>query len=461
MAKWAELEAVLSQVAPFFLTASQAPAENGSSWIGVAAVEDPGGVPNYMMKSVWWVMWLTVVEYLALWLQGARLPVLHDNVVSLLHATLFEVTKVFVRGLEYGTYTWVWQHYALLPSLGNSLLAMVTLVTVIDLIYYWLHRANHEIMVLWAIHQVHHSSQNLTVTVGLRHSPLQRLFSWVFYVPLAVLGVHPAHMLAHAQFNTIFQCWIHTHAIRTIGPLQYVFNSPAHHRVHHGSNLYCLDKNYGGILILWDRLFGTFQEELPDQEIVYGILTQPDSYNPLYHQVFYLKLAMEKAWAMGSWREGLCSLVKGPSWTPGSPWTGWDKDKPNISVSREYRRVRATTLTHCYVILHFLAALTLTGHLTVRTSGSPMEAFVYGTVVVAGLAAMGMVYDGSPYTRLVELTRCSSGLLLCLLLPSPVSSFLPYLATLYALSLPLWCLGPATVLGHPGYNNLNAATCKK
>ncbi|KAK8719837.1 hypothetical protein OTU49_013745 [Cherax quadricarinatus] len=425
-------------------------AHNHTGSCEMTTFSDPGNLPNYTLQGVWWVMWLVCVEYVALWWQGARLPVLHDNIISLVHATLYEVTKLFVRGVEYGVYTWVWQHYSILPALDSSLLGLAILVVLIDLVYYWLHRANHEIMLLWAIHQVHHTSQDLTVAVGLRHSPLQRLFAWVFYLPLAVLGVPPNQMLAHSQFNTLYQCWTHTHAIRSIGPLDYIFNCPAHHRVHHGSNLYCLDKNYGGVFILWDRLFGTFQQELPDEEIIYGILTQPDSYNPLYHQVFYLKMALEKARGMSTWRERLSTLVKGPSWMPGSPWTGWDKDKPDIRGCRVYRKVKASSFTHCYVLMHFLAILTLTNLLIAPLSGTPVEVFVYSMVVVVTLGCIGVVYDDPPYTRLVEVMRCSASLLICLFLPPLVTPIiLQLLTSLYVLSLTLWLFNPTSMLPHP------------
>ncbi|KAK3873341.1 hypothetical protein Pcinc_021629 [Petrolisthes cinctipes] len=235
-------------------------------------------------QGLWWVLWLMGVEYLVLWWQGERLPHLHDNILSLTHATFYEVSKLLVRGLEYGTYTWVWQHYGLLPTPEDSIMTAIILIILIDLCFYWFHRATHEIMVLWAIHQVHHSSQDFTVAVGLRHSPLQRLFSWVFYLPLAVLGVPPAYMLSHIQFNLLYQCWIHTEAISTLGPLEYIFNTPNHHRVHHGCNMYCLDKNYGGIFIVWDHLFSTFQPYKKDVQLVYGIVNQPESFNLLYHQ---------------------------------------------------------------------------------------------------------------------------------------------------------------------------------
>ncbi|XP_071543792.1 LOW QUALITY PROTEIN: alkylglycerol monooxygenase-like [Panulirus ornatus] len=422
-------------------------AKNDSLWMASSSA-DTIVEPTHTLQGIWWVMWLVVLEYLALWWQDARLPCLHDNILSLAHAALYEVSKVMVRGLEYGVYTWVWQHWAILSPPGNSLLGFLTLVVMTDLGYYWLHRAGHEVSVLWAIHQVHHTSQDLTVAVGLRHSPLQRLFSWVFYLPLALLGIPPTHMLAHAQFNLLYQCWIHTEAIRTLGPLEHIFNTPSHHRVHHGVNKYCLDKNYGGVFILWDHLFGTFQKERPC-DIDYGIVNQPERFNPLYHQVFYLEYLVEKASSMENWRDRISTMVKGPSWVPGSPWTGWEEGRADIRGPREFQQPRATSATHCYVLLHFLAACVLTHHLAAPTSGS-LVVFVYSVVVVAALTCIGILYEQPGYTRVLEMCRCGGGLALCLLFPLPAASntILQLLTTLYAFSLTVWIVHPNTLLVH-------------
>lgn len=427
--------------------AAAATPDNSSEW---DAWKGEGMVvqPTYSLQGAWWLMWLVCLEYMALWWQGAPLPCLHDNVLCMVHATLYEIAKVLVRGLEFGVYTWLWQRYALLPPLGDSFLGVVTLVVLVDLIYYWLHRAAHEITLLWAVHHIHHSSQDLTVAVGLRHSPLQQLFAWVFYLPLALLGVPPSLMLAHAQFNLLYQCWIHTEAVGSLGPLEYVFNTPTHHQVHHGSNIYCLDKNYGGVFIFWDLLFGTFQAPIKEKKIVYGILIQPETFNPLYYQIHYFKAAFRKARSMDTWRNSLLSLIKGPSWVPGAPWTGWDKDKIDVNYPREYKKPTATATTHIYVILHFLATLALTCRLAAHAGDRQAAVLLYSGSVVVALTAAGMLYDQPWYMRGFEATRCLTGLVLCILVapPAAAAGLLPLLTALYALSLLLWIFMPSLVL---------------
>jgi alkylglycerol monooxygenase len=143
-----------------------------------------------------------------------------------------------------------------------------------------------EINFFWAKHQVHHSSEHYNLTTALRQSVFQGWLAWPFYLPMAFF-VPPSIFLIHQQFNLLYQFWIHTELVDSIGPLEYVLNTPKHHRIHHGSNRYCLDKNYAGVLIIWDRMFGTFAEEREGEKIVYGLVEDIKSFNPFWLQVSF------------------------------------------------------------------------------------------------------------------------------------------------------------------------------
>merc|ERR1711971_1037435 len=159
----------------------------------------------------------------------------------------------------------------------------------------WFHRASHEVGVLWAVHQVHHSSEEFNLTTAFRQPFFQGLFQlthW-FYLP-AALAVPPSQFLVHSQFVFLFQFWIHSELIGDIGPLGLIFNTSTYHQVHHGSNRYCLDKNYGGFLSIWDRIFGTFQDLRPDEQTVYGLIDQPQFFNVVKHQLFYFPVLLGK-----------------------------------------------------------------------------------------------------------------------------------------------------------------------
>ena len=150
---------------------------------------------------------------------------------------------------------------------------------VADLTYYWMHRIEHERRILWASHSVHHSSQDYNLTVGFRLSWVESLFEWVFLIPMILIGFNPFQAIICLVLVAQYQHWVHTEHVRKLGWLDEVFNTPSVHRVHHGSNRKYLDKNYGGVLILWDKLFGTFQRE--EDEVIYGLTQNIDTNNPV------------------------------------------------------------------------------------------------------------------------------------------------------------------------------------
>lgn len=156
----------------------------------------------------------------------------------------------------------------------------VVLFFVDDLAYYWFHRISHESRLFWNFHVVHHSSDQYNLSVAVRQSWFSGLLHWMFYAPVMLLGFAPWMFVVMHGFNLIYQFWIHTKLITRLGPLEWVLNTPSHHRVHHGVNDAYLDKNYAGVLIIWDRLFRSFVDEA--EEPRYGIIKPLMSFNPIW-----------------------------------------------------------------------------------------------------------------------------------------------------------------------------------
>ncbi|MFI8942082.1 sterol desaturase family protein [Streptomyces syringium] len=183
-----------------------------------------------------------------------------------------------------------------------------------DFFYYWSHRGHHVVRILWACHVVHHSSRKFNFTTALRQ-PWTSLTVWPFYVPMIALGVHPAAVAFCSSANLVYQFWVHTERVgRLPRPFEYVLNTPSHHRVHHASQGGYLDRNFGGILIVWDRLFGSFVPE--GERPVYGLTKNIDTYNPLRvatHE--YAAIARDLRAARG-WRERAGRVFRGPGWQP-------------------------------------------------------------------------------------------------------------------------------------------------
>ncbi len=168
------------------------------------------------------------------------------------------------RFFELGTGPWVW----------------VALLFAEDCCYYWSHRMNHEVRMLWAGHVNHHSSERYHLATALRQSWTQPFMMWVFWLPLPLLGFHPLMIVTQQAVSLIYQFFIHTTLVKKLGPLEWIMNTPSHHRVHHAVNARYLDRNHGGIFIIWDRLFGTFVEERDDEPPVYGITKNIETFNP-------------------------------------------------------------------------------------------------------------------------------------------------------------------------------------
>lgn len=201
-----------------------------------------------------------------------------------------------------------------LAKLGSKRGSMAAAMVMWDFLYYWEHRWMHEVRLLWAHHVTHHSSERYNLSTALRQPWSPFLTFWTF-LPMPVLGFSPAQVAKAGQLNLLYQYWIHTEAIdRLPAPVEAVFNTPSHHRGHHGANKQYLDKNYGGILIIWDRMFGTFEPEV--RRVKYGLTKNIHTFNPLrigYHE--FVDIARDVRHAR-TWRARLGHIFGRPGWTP-------------------------------------------------------------------------------------------------------------------------------------------------
>ena len=215
-------------------------------------------------------------------------------VVVFIYAGLYELTPLRMPADEWWTY--------------------VLLFLADDLAYYWFHRVHHEVRVFWASHVVHHSSQHYNLSTALRQTwtPMTAL---PFWAPLALLGFAPWMILMQLAISLTYQFWIHTERIKSLSaPVEFFFNTPSHHRVHHGANEVYLDRNYGGILIIWDRLFGSFEPE--GEQVRYGLTTNIETFRPLKVAFGEYAALWHDLRAVRSWRTRFALLFHGPGWRP-------------------------------------------------------------------------------------------------------------------------------------------------
>lgn len=196
-----------------------------------------------------------------------------------------QVFSLFIKGILLWSYANTMNAFAWF-SLENTWYNFLLCILIFDFLFYWAHRWSHEVNFLWGAHVVHHSSEEYNLTVALRQSWIHNLIAFFIFLPIPILGFHPQTFILAASVHTLYQFWIHTKAIGKLHPwIEYWFNTPSHHRVHHGVNPQYIDKNHGGILIIWDRLFGTFEEE--KEEVKYGITQNIESWNPVWANWHY------------------------------------------------------------------------------------------------------------------------------------------------------------------------------
>lgn len=191
------------------------------------------------------------------------------------------------KGLVLLAFFFVYENFRLF-TIPLAWWSVILLFFADDLSYYWFHRVSHECRLFWASHVVHHSSEHYNLSTALRQTWSGGFYSFVFWLWLPLLGFHPAMILLQMSISLLYQFWIHTETINKLPKwFEAVMNTPSHHRVHHGSNPIYLDRNHAGILIIWDKLFGTFQAELDDEKVIYGLVENIHTYNPI--KVAYLE----------------------------------------------------------------------------------------------------------------------------------------------------------------------------
>ena len=244
------------------------------------------------------IAWATPVFLLSIafefWLVRERSPRVYERRDT--WTSLALGTGAVLVGLPFRfLFLWVLtQLYAVrLFTIEPTLLGYLGLLFAEDLCYYWSHRTNHEVRLFWAAHVNHHSSQHYHLATALRQSWTQPYLMWIFWLPLPLLGFSPVMILQQQAISLIYQFFIHTQLVGKLGPLEWILNTPSHHRVHHAVNLRYLDKNHAGIFIIWDRLFGSFEAERDDDAPVYGITKNLDSF-ALFHVAFHEWVAIAR-----------------------------------------------------------------------------------------------------------------------------------------------------------------------
>jgi len=372
--------------------------------------KDMASLPKdgYIQQAMPYFFGMILLEWAVLFLKGKG-PRLNDGLMSVAHGLIMSLSELLTAGVLFSAYIYIYNNYCIYELPWDSTFTWIMAALGIDFCYYWVHRAAHEIHILWAAHQVHHSSEEYNLSTALRQSVFQAWGAWPFYLPMAFF-IPPQHAIIHKELNLLYQFWIHTELVDSLGPLEYILNTSSHHRVHHGANRYCLDKNYAGVLIIWDRLFGTFEQERKDMKIVYGLVDQPQFFNPIRHQLFYYGKVIEKARSMDNWTDFFSAFVKGPGWFPGTERLG-DITFVEENPVRDVYNPPKTKFLHVYTILHFVITVIASDAIARAMQGMTQSSSILVIAyLIWSLTSLGILYDKTNLGWLGELTRCALGL---------------------------------------------------
>jgi sterol desaturase/sphingolipid hydroxylase (fatty acid hydroxylase superfamily) len=271
--------------------------------------------PAYILYAIPFFFLLMGIEWFYGYLKKKNYYRLNDSITNLLIGIGQQVFGLVFKAMLLGVYVWVADNYAFfkIPATWWSFLLALL---VFDFLFYWAHRWGHEMNIFWGAHLVHHQSEEYNLSVALRQSWFHNLVAFPIFLPLPLMGFEPLTFGAAAVIHTLSQFWIHTKAVGKLHPwFEYWFNTPSHHRVHHAINPKYIDRNHAGLLMIWDRLFGTFQEEEKEGEIYYGITTPLKSWNPAWANIHYYVEMWEKARSM-KWMDKLKMIWARPGWLP-------------------------------------------------------------------------------------------------------------------------------------------------
>ena len=360
---------------------------------------------------------LIAVELLADRWRGMRTYRLADTVSSLSAGVLSTTTGLLTKGVGLVTYALALEYLALLQLPADSLWVWLFAFVFYDFCYYWHHRLGHERNVLWAAHSVHHQSEDYNLSTALRQTSTGFVFGWIFYLPMAVLGVPLLVFVTVATLNLLYQFWVHTRHVPKLGWFEWFFVSPSNHRAHHAQNALYMDRNYGGVFIFWDRLFGTFQEEDDAEPVIFGVTTPLQSWNPLWANWQFYGQLLADARRAERWQDKLRIWFMPTGWRPADVAARYPMSKPQLSQFEKFE-VPMPLRQQLYIAGQFTVYVALGSYLLNLGEMLPAQALTLGWGYMAfGLFVLGAGLENRPWALRLEWLRLALNVPLVWLAP--------------------------------------------
>lgn len=356
--------------------------------------------PNWAALAIPVFLVLTLVEaWIARRSNRSDVFTFGTAVADLSCGSVFLAGEILLKIVTLGAYSWLFQHRWIDWSHSSSMWPWLIAIIGVDFLFYWWHRASHVVNTLWAVHGVHHQSEDYNLAVALRQPLFEPITWFLFYAILALLGVSPLIYLGAYAINRLYQFFIHTQLVDRLGPLEWVFNTPSHHRVHHGVQPQYLDRNYGAILIVWDRWFGTFEPECEPPQ--FGTTIPLRSYNPLWANFEHFARIWRMAALAPRRRDRLWAPWAHPAWLPQGV-----QEFAKKPTHRTKYRVSAPPVYIAYVSLQFGLAGVFLGIISFYEHAIPLVPLAACVgVLVASFVALNALLEHRPWALRLEAIR--------------------------------------------------------
>lgn len=345
------------------------------------------------------------LELIAHRFQSIKSYRLNDAITNINCGVTSQVSGAFLKVFSIGFYTFLYEQFRF-ATIENSALTWIFAFIAYDFFYYWAHRMSHEVNLFWGGHSVHHQSEEYNLSVALRQSSTQTIWTFIFYSPMALAGFDPLILLSVSGFNLLYQFWIHTEAINKLPRwFEAIFNTPSHHRVHHARNPKYIDKNHGGTFIVWDRMFGTFKEE--EERPTYGITKNLNSWNPVWANVSHYSDMWREIRTIPKLTDRIRYVFHKPGWLPdymGGYRAPYDVD-PKTYNKFDLSAAKAVNVFVFVQYIILLAGTALFLFNLTAFENNLLQKTVLALIIIVSTVSFGAMFEARKWAFMTEVLR--------------------------------------------------------
>lgn len=343
------------------------------------------------------------IELIVHRIQATKSYRLNDAVTNINCGVTSQVSGAFLKVLTIGIYTLLYEQFRLF-TIADTWWTWALAFIAYDFFYYWAHRMSHEVNLFWGGHSVHHQSEEYNLSVALRQSSTQTIWTFFFYFPMALAGINPYVLISVSGFNLLYQFWIHTESINRLpGWFEAVMNTPSHHRVHHARNPKYIDKNHAGTFIVWDKMFGTFMKE--EERPTYGITKNLNSWNPVWANVAHYADIWHDFKRIPKWADKFRFVFKKPGWLP-EEMGGYRQPYDIDPKTYKKYNAQATKGLNLYVLSHYILLLGGTALFLFNLEGmGSFDKALLALVITISVVSFGGLFESRSWALGLELFR--------------------------------------------------------